>query len=1544
MIFLRRAIQVLACILLSMYVMLIFALDLPRVQTYLADVAEEQLGKVLNSKVEIDRINVGLFNAVELHDVTLYDQSEKVLLKSKLIYGKVRIASIIKGKIDLRNISILDATIQLYKNTAEGPLNLQFVIDAFKSDNETKRPLDLTINSLLLRRCQIAYDERYEPQPEDNRFTPHHIFMHDVNANVSLKQLTDDKVKLRIRQLSLMEQSGFAIEALHLRLEADRRHAVIRDFYLKTPHSLIDQQVITADYQFTDLAQLKQTLTVKGNLEQIRIATTDLATFAPTLKKVNQTVRLRTSLTYHNASLSLHNMIVSTPTEDFLLMGDVDIKNGEKMNVTSSIHRLYISQDLLRTLSNDLLNKELPKPLHVLGNIDLRGNIKLLHDKQANSLASNNIGANIEITTALGNLACDISLENDRIALMVYSPAFRPAALYDHKYIPSLVDFKLTANTYLSPLLESKKYGKAFNIGPTEADIVLNAVTIDNKTYKDIHSSLVYNAPNLQLLLNTNDPGAKMQAEINTSVDTDRLFSTVPESLNFNLNVDHLSPGLLHLSQKFGDGVFAAQATGALYAIGTDDIQADVNISDFNLSGDNDQTTPYHLDNLNLQVRPIDNGSHVKLRSDFADIDYSGPIELPKLKKIVSNIYSNVKEGVFNEALSANAVAHNYNTIANTDDNKWGRNINFILSLRNAEFFNRLLGFKINYNGIIQAQGSATDDGNHLTLSCHAPSLTFGKFTLNDLSLYVRNEEGSFNVLGKGRRMLKNGDLRIEMTAINRDGKILTDIEWDESMRHAYYGKLSSVSTIDMSTPTREALSLGPISPDDSGMPMKQTSNFSLVTEFVPSQVCIADSLWQFSPSRIEYRDKRVKIEGFGIHNPSQSLAINGTYDRAFEDAITIDLKNLDLDYVLSFVRLNVVNFSGHATGKIFVRALPDGSPWARAEINVPDMLFNHAPFGNADIVLGWDHAAKDITIQGHIEENGIGYTNVWGYVDPVNRDLDLRTESKNTPLAFLNQYTADIFDNLSGRATGHCRIHGGFQTIEFVGHEIGQIEATVPVTGVTYVVKDADVDILPQAFSIKSANIYDKFGGEGTASGALTHLHLKEMAYDFRLQGTNLRLYDKTRELDMPFFATATGSGDVHLHGKSGELGAEMRIRTTPGSELTYLLDSPDADVSQLLSFHDVTPLEKDTTTSLLPIFAEKGQMSDTSQQQIAQTIAEDNAPKTDINLYFEVDVDNNSCLHLITDDKSGDAITTYGSGPIQANYHNKSGFQMFGTYNIDRGTYNLNIPTLAQRRKFDILSGGRVTFSGDPSQAEVKVKAQYVVNSASLSDLNIGTGFGNNTTRVNCLVDIYGEVANMQFDLGIELPNCSEDEQQMVNQLIATDEDRTMQVLYLLGVGRFYAYNYTTNEVGQSQSMLMMNSLLSSTLSSQLNSIISNAVGSSNWTFGTNISTGQLGWNDMEVEGLVSSRLLNNRLLLNGNFGYSDRRIATTNFVGDFDMQYLITPKGTVSIKAYSETNDRYFTKSTLTTQGVGFELKKEFTRFIDLFRRRRNKTQLH
>ena len=76
-------------------------------------------------------------------------------------------------------------------------------------------------------------------------------------------------------------------------------------------------------------------------------------------------------------------------------------------------------------------------------------------------------------------------------------------------------------------------------------------------------------------------------------------------------------------------------------------------------------------------------------------------------------------------------------------------------------------------------------------------------------------------------------------------------------------------------------------------------------------------------------------------------MLVNGNYEQGATDPIVIDLQHLDLEYILALARLNVVEFGGHATGRVMVRQLHDGSPWASAIVNVPDLTFNRAPLGN---------------------------------------------------------------------------------------------------------------------------------------------------------------------------------------------------------------------------------------------------------------------------------------------------------------------------------------------------------------------------------------------------------------------------------------------------------------------------------------------------------------------------------------------------------------------------------------------------------------------
>ena len=66
----------------------------------------------------------------------------------------------------------------------------------------------------------------------------------------------------------------------------------------------------------------------------------------------------------------------------------------------------------------------------------------------------------------------------------------------------------------------------------------------------------------------------------------------------------------------------------------------------------------------------------------------------------------------------------------------------------------------------------------------------------------------------------------------------------------------------------------------------------------------------------------------------------------------------------------------------------------------------------------------------------------------------------------------------------------------------------------------------------------------------------------------------------------------------------------------------------------------------------------------------------------------------------------------------------------------------------------------------------------------------------------------------------------------------------------------------------------------------------------------------------------------------GYRDNPLANTNFVGDFDAQLLVNESGGIRLKAYNQTNDRYFVRTNPTTQGLGVIFKKDFDKWKDLF----------
>ena len=393
-------------------------------------------------------------------------------------------------------------------------------------------------------------------------------------------------------------------------------------------------------------------------------------------------------------------------------------------------------------------------------------------------------------------------------------------------------------------------------------------------------------------------------------------------------------------------------------------------------------------------------------------------------------------------------------------------------------------------------------------------------------------------------------------------------------------------------------------------------------------------------------------------------------------------------------------------------------------------------------------------------------------------------------------------------------------------------------------------------------------------------------------------------------------------ISGHGNEVTIDCNVTPQKNSVFVYNASSPDAIASQeFIEWTDDSSPDASGTAGLT---------------------RPSRATDTDIYLNFLINTTPDATLRLLMDAQTGDYITLYGEGAIRATYHNKGAFNMFGTYTVDHGTYGITIQNII-KKNFTFNPGGTIVFGGDPYQAALRLQALYAVSGVSLSDLNIGNSFTSNTIRVNCLMNIGGQPAAPTVDFDLEMPTVNADEEQMIRSVINGQQEMNQQVVYLLAIGRFYNQGINNSNENQQNdaTSLAMQSLLSGTLSTQINTLLNTLIKNDNWNFGANITTGNEGWHNAEYEGIINGRMLNNRLLFNGQFGYRDNATrANPSFIGDFDLQYLLNPNGNLALKVYNQTNDRYFTKSSLNTQGIGIIMKKDFNGLGDLFTSSRRK----
>ena len=1435
----------------------------------------EELSDLLNTRVTIGRINIGLLNRIIIDDVLLDDQDEQEMLKVTRLSAKFDIMPFFKGKISISSVQLFGFNINLQKKTPDSPPNFKFVLDAFASNDTVKKnnSLDLRINSILIRRGRMAYHVLSEEETP-GKFNAKHIHLQNIIANISLKALSKDSINLGIKRLSLDEKvSGFSLKKMSLKLVANSRQTSIDNFAIELPETSLKLDTIHLIYdslkafdRFTEQVRFSfRTLPSQITLK-------DISPFLPALSHFKEPISLDMEVKGTVNQLTCSHLEITADNRQFRLKGDValqDLSHPQDAYVFGTLSELTATTRgvgfLVRNLSHDY--NGVPPVLERLGNVSFRGEV---------SVYFTDIVTYGQLHTDLGGVNMDLKLSSDKSkGLFAYSGAVKTT---DYKL------GKLLANEQLGEItfnLDVHGRHVTDRLPVVELKGLIASVDYSRYRYENITLDGEYKQGGFNGKVALDDPNGSiyLNGDVNVS-------SRIP-TFNFQAIINKLRPHDLNLTSKYPDTEFSLKLRANFTGGSVDEMIGEINVDSLEFMSPEKQ---YFMNNMNIRASKQNNENQLRLTSEFLTASVEGKFQYHTLPASILNI---MRKYVPSLILPPKKPIETHN------------NFQFDIHIYNTDILSTIFDIPLTVYTHSTLKGYFNDPLQRLRVEGYFPRLQYKNNFIESGMILCENPSDHIRARVRLTNLKKKGAVNLSLDAQAKDDNISTTLNWGNSAAVTYSGQLAAVAKFLRTEGEKPLL--------------------KAMVEVKPTDIILNDTLWQIHPSQVVVDSGKVDVNNFYFSHQDRYVRINGRLSDNPQDSVKVDLKDINMGYVFDIASISDdVNFEGDATGTAYASGVFK-KPVMNTRLFIKNFSLNQGRLGDLNIYGEWDNENRGIRLDASIKDISTTPSRVTGIIHPLKPEsgLDLNIEANELNLKFLEHYMKSIANDIKGRATGKVHFYGKFKGLNLDGAVMTDASMNFDILNTHFAIKDT-ILLAPSGLTFNNIHISDMEGHSGRMNGYLHFQHFKNLNYRFEIQANNMLVMNTKESTDMPFYGTVYGTGNALLTGNAIQgLDVNVAMTTNRNSIFTYINGSvASATSNQFIKFVDKTP--RRTIQDSIQIISYYEQL-----QQKRQEAEEEQ--KTDIRLNILVDATPDATMKIIMDPVAGDYISGKGTGNIRTEFYNKGDVKMFGSYQINQGVYKFSLQEVI-RKDFVIKNGSTITFNGAPLDANLDIQASYTVNSASLNDLipeESSSIIQQPNVKVNCIMNLSGILVRPTIKLGIELPNERDEVQTLVRNYISTEEQMNMQILYLLGIGKFY-----TEDARNNQNSNVMSSVLSSTLSGQLNNALSQVFETNNWNIGTNLSTGDKGWTDMEVEGILSGQLLNNRLLINGNFGYRDNPMANTNFVGDFEAEWLINRSGDIRLKAYNETNDRYYTKTNLTTQGVGIMYKKDFNKWSDLF----------
>jgi hypothetical protein len=703
---------------------------------------------------------------------------------------------------------------------------------------------------------------------------------------------------------------------------------------------------------------------------------------------------------------------------------------------------------------------------------------------------------------------------------------------------------------------------------------------------------------------------------------------------------------------------------------------------------------------------------------------------------------------------------------------------------------------------------------------------------------------------------------------------------------------------------------------------------------FVPDSLTLNYNNWIVAKDNfILYDSSGLRINDFRLDYGDESFQIKSKEPNT-KSPIDISFVNFRLRTISSFADQDSLAFGGILDGTAEVKDL-FGKPMFTSDLRIKDLIYSGDSVGNLIVQV----SNKDAnTVLANINLKGRGNdADVNGEYSAESGNIDLNVKLNSLNLDLIKAAATDQVRDIKGRLTGNLKATGKPTSPVLNGWLQFDSAYIIPaISGEKLRLPPDKIELDEDGINFSNYALIDSAGNKAIIDGNIFTKDFRDYRFDLSLQAQNFRLVNAPRSPNNLFYGRLIMDADVDLSGdlQSPKMNAVLRVN--PKTDFTVTLPSSDPEIVDRQG---------------VVVFVDKAHPRDTVRlSTLLDSLSKHEALKG-MDVALTIETDSNAQFTLIIDERNGDALSLRGRADLTGGIDPSGKMTLTGNYELENGAYNVSLSVL--KRKFNIVRGSTLTWSGSPTEANLNIRATYLINTPPI-DLMQNQLSGANTEETTrykqklpfiVTLIMQGELLKpiITFEISLQADKISQwPDVDLKLQQIKTDQaEVNKQVFALLLLNRFVQENPFVSQTPTYDAQTIAMQSVSKILSDQVNQLAASLVKGVDLTVDLNSDkdyTSGAPINQTQLNVGVSKNLFTDRVRVtvgsNFQLGEVNPNQDVSNIAGDVDVDYKLTKDGRYMIRAYRRDQYQSVIEGQVVETGLSFILTFDYNAFYELF----------